>query len=101
MDKGKPYRYLRFPKVGTKKTKEEVKYLTEDQFAAVLAQCDQFPRMSDYNKARIKALILTMRWTGLRISDAVVLRAESIAAMFSSCAPKKLLPRYRSRCIGH
>jgi integrase len=34
--------------------------------------------MTDYNKRRIKALILTMRWTGLRISDAVVLKADSI-----------------------
>jgi integrase len=70
---------LRFPKEHVTKHKEEVKYLRPDQFSAVLAQCDHFKRVTDYNKIRIKALILTMRWTGLRISDAVILKAESIA----------------------
>jgi integrase len=58
--------------------KDEVKYLTPDQFADVLSECDAFERMTNYNKERIKALILTMRWTGLRISDAVVLKTDSI-----------------------
>jgi integrase len=73
-----PTSILRFPKTSASKTKDEVKYLTPDQFADVLSECDDFERMTDYNKDRIKALILTMRWTGLRISDAVVLRADSI-----------------------
>ena len=39
---------------------------------------DQFPKMRDENKLRLKGLILTMRWAGLRISDAVVLKKEHI-----------------------
>jgi site-specific recombinase XerD len=73
-----PAAILRFPKTAASKSKEEVKYLTQEQFTKVLAQCDNFARMTEYNKDRIKALILTMRWTGLRISDAVVLKAGSI-----------------------
>jgi integrase/recombinase XerD len=73
-----PASVLRFPKEHGAKTKEEVKYLTPDQFNDLLAECDGFDRMTDYNKQRIKALILTMRFTGLRISDAVVLRTDSI-----------------------
>jgi integrase len=73
-----PTNVLRFPRATTTKTKEEIKYLTSEQFADVLAECDAFERMTDYNKQRIKTLILTMRWTGLRISDAVVLKADSI-----------------------
>lgn len=69
---------LRFPKTNASKTKDEVKYLTPDQLADILAECDAFERMTEYNKDRLKALILTMRWTGLRISDAVILKAQSI-----------------------
>jgi site-specific recombinase XerD len=75
-----PTTILRFPKQRSSKSKEEVKYLDGVQFAAVLAQCDQFPRMTDYNKQRIKALVLVMRWTGLRMSDAVVLKADAITS---------------------
>jgi len=73
-----PTKILRFPKQDTTKKKEDVKYLNPERFAAVLAQCDEFTRMTDYNKQRIKALVLTMRWTGLRISDAVVLTSDKI-----------------------
>jgi integrase len=56
-----------------------VKYLTAAQFSLVLDECDGFSKqMPDYNKKRLRALILTMRYTGLRISDAVVLKAENI-----------------------
>jgi integrase/recombinase XerD len=75
-----PTGILRFPKQDTTKKKEDVKYLSPERFAEVLAQCDKFTRMTDYNKQRIKALVLTMRWTGLRISDAVVLTADKIEA---------------------
>jgi integrase/recombinase XerD len=73
-----PTKVLRFPRQSASKTKEEVKYLTRQQFEDVLSKCDAFERMTDYNKQRIKALLLAMRWTGLRLSDAVVLRAEAI-----------------------
>jgi len=61
-----------------KRTKEEVKYLTRQQMEDILWAVEQFPRMTEANKARLKAVILTMRWTGLRISDATVLKSDSI-----------------------
>jgi integrase/recombinase XerD len=78
MDPGESTSVLRFPREQASKSKDTVKYLTGDQLAAVLAEVDKLPRMPDYNKERLKALILVMRWTGLRASDAVVLKAESI-----------------------
>jgi integrase len=73
-----PTGILRFPKEDTSKKREDVKYLTAEQFDNVMSGCDKFSRMTDYNKQRIAALVLTMRWTGLRISDAVVLTADKI-----------------------
>ena len=70
---------LKFPKAAASKGKEHVKYLTPAQFKAIMEECDISSHVSEYNKLRIKALILTMRWTGLRISDAVVLTSNKIA----------------------
>ena len=61
-----------------KRTKDEVKYLTRKQLADIIWAVDQFPRMTEANKTRLKALMLTMRWTGLRISDASVLKSDAI-----------------------
>ena len=43
---------------------------------ALLDEVDGYEKMPDNNKLRLKALILTMRWSGLRISDAIRLRRE-------------------------
>jgi integrase len=40
---------------------------------------DDLPRMTDYNKQRLRALIITMRRTGLRLGDAVLFRDEAIS----------------------
>ena len=73
-----PTSILRFPKQSTTKTKDQVKFLTPAQFDRVMSRCNDFARMTDYNKQRIAGLILTMRWTGLRIGDAVVLTTDKI-----------------------
>jgi integrase len=75
-----PTTVLRFPKATSTKTNGEVKYVSDEQLGAILTAIDGLPRMRDYNKLRLRALVLVMRWTGLRMSDAVVLRATSIAA---------------------
>ena len=75
-----PCGILRFPKQDTTKKNEDLKHLRPERFAEVPAHCDKFTRMTDYNKQRIKALVLTMRWTGLRISDAVVLTCDKTDA---------------------
>ena len=62
-----------------KKTREQVKYLTREQMKKVVDALDEnYHQMSDYNKTRLKALMLLMRWTGLRISDAVKVKIEDI-----------------------
>lgn len=61
-----------------KRTKDQVKYLTPDQLSAILSKVDDFDRMTPTNKQRLKVLILTMRWAGLRISDAVELKREHV-----------------------
>jgi integrase/recombinase XerD len=71
-----PTAILTFPKDKLSKSKESVKYLTPDQMTDIIWAVDQFPKMRAENKLRLKALILTMRWAGLRISDAVVLKKE-------------------------
>jgi integrase/recombinase XerD len=63
---------------GRRRTKEEVKYLTPGELVAILNAVDALPRMSDKNKERLKTLILVMRWAGLRISDAVTLKALDV-----------------------
>ena len=87
VDQRRPYQHSPFPKEDTTKKKEDVKYLTPEQFAAVMSRCDDFARMTEYNKQRIEALILTMRWTGLRIGDAVVLTADKIQAGDAAARP--------------
>jgi integrase/recombinase XerD len=46
----------------------------EEQMAAILAACDRYPIMGIYNhgnRQRMKTLTLLMRYSGLRIGDAV------------------------------
>jgi hypothetical protein len=50
-----PSDILRFPKPSSAKTKEDVTHLTTEQFKNVLAQCDNFTRMTQYNRQRFKA----------------------------------------------
>jgi integrase/recombinase XerD len=69
---------INFEKEKRQKEKKEVKYLTSDQMTDVLWACDKFDRMPEYNKRRLKALVLVMRWTGLRIGDAVLLKKGNI-----------------------
>jgi integrase len=45
---------------------------TADQYQKILKACDQYPEYKD-NKKRIRALVLLLRHSGLRIRDAVTL----------------------------
>jgi integrase/recombinase XerD len=52
-----------------------------DEFERILKACDKFSahgRYKDKNRTRIKALVLLMRYSGLRIGDAVLLKRERI-----------------------
>lgn len=51
------------------------------EFEKILEACDEFStsgRYKDQNRVRIKALVLLMRHSGLRIGDAVLLKRERI-----------------------
>ncbi len=55
---------------------------TKDEVERVIAACDQYPRPGHANKswgARLKALTLLLRYSGLRIADAVTLPKHSIS----------------------
>jgi integrase len=80
---------LRFPRERASKSKEHVKYLTPAQFKAIMEECDISAHVTDYNKLRIKALILTMRSTGLRISDAAVLTSDKVTGGTLKVVTKK------------
>jgi integrase len=73
-----PIGVLTFPKAKWRKAKTDIKYLSSKEFIRVLEAVDKLPRMTAQNKQRLKGLILAMRWTGLRLSDAVLLKADDI-----------------------
>jgi integrase len=73
-----PAKVLKFPKTKKRRVKADIKYLSTNQFADLLRAVDELPRMVPYHKLRLNGLILTMRWTGLRLSDAVLLNAKDI-----------------------
>ena len=53
----------------------------QKEFEQILKGCDQFSsggRYKDKNRVRIKALVLLMRHSGLRIGDAVLLKRERV-----------------------
>ena len=50
--------------------------ITREEFDKVLKACDSYPNKR--NAARLKAMILVMRYTGLRIRDVVTLRKDHI-----------------------
>jgi integrase/recombinase XerD len=49
---------------------------TKDEFASVVKACDKYP--NGKNKIRLKALVLLLRYSGLRITDAVTLSKHQI-----------------------
>ena len=73
-----PTNVLTFPKGRRTKTKADIKHLSPTEFTAILEAVDKLPRMTPYHKLRLKGLIVTMRWTGLRLSDAVLFNRKDI-----------------------
>ncbi len=73
-----PTKVLTFPKAKKTKAKTDIKHLSPKQFTDILEAVDGLPRMTPYHKLRLKGLLLTMRWTGLRLSDAVLFNVKDI-----------------------
>jgi integrase len=66
---------LKPPKLADKSTK--VKVFTEHELEAILEACDAYPQRNSFghdNRARVKALVLTLRYSGMRIGDCVGLQ---------------------------
>jgi integrase len=67
------------PKIG--RPSERVKVFTEEQIVRILAACDRYPERNSFghdNPARVRAFVLTLRYSGLRIGDCVGLRKEHL-----------------------
>ncbi len=63
---------LKPPKLADKS--KRVKVFTHRQLQAILDACDQYPQQNAYghdNRARVRAFILTLRYSGMRIGDCV------------------------------
>ncbi len=55
---------------------------TADEMASILSACDQFPIKTIYGKAtraRVRAMVLLLRYSGLRIRDAATLQRDRIS----------------------
>jgi integrase len=66
---------VKAPKAG--KPSERVKVFTDEQIKKILVACDRYPERNSYghdNPSRVRAFVLTLRYTGLRIGDCVGLQ---------------------------
>jgi integrase len=63
------------------KPSERVKVFTEDQLKKILSACDRYPERNAFghdNPSRIRAFVVILRYSGLRIGDCVGLRKEHV-----------------------
>ncbi len=77
--KHNPAKAVKAPKLG--RPSERVKVFTEEQLENILKACDRYPKRNSFgydNPARVRAFVLVLRYTGLRIGDCVALRKEHV-----------------------
>ena len=70
-----PAKALKPPKLPEKSSK--VKVFSDEDLEKILAACDEYPQRNAWghdNRARVKALVLTLRYSGMRIGDCVGLQ---------------------------
>jgi integrase/recombinase XerD len=70
--KSNPARLLRSPEI----TPSPSLPFTKEEYAAILAACDTYRTIK--NGLPIKAFVLVLRWSGLRIRDVVTLRRDAV-----------------------
>jgi len=76
-----PASALKPPKTG--KPSERVKVFSAEQVERIIAACDKYPERNSFghdNPARVRAFVMMLRYTGLRIGDVVGLRREHFAS---------------------
>jgi integrase/recombinase XerD len=59
-----------------KTSDKQIVPITKAEFASILKSCDTYP--DKQNRVRLRAVVLVMRFTGLRIRDVVTLRKDHI-----------------------
>jgi site-specific recombinase XerD len=69
---------LKRPKIGEP---NDVVPFTREEIARIIAACDEIGS-SAYERARARAMVLLMRFAGLRVSDVVTLTAEHISGNY-------------------
>ncbi|MEQ1759309.1 MAG: site-specific integrase [Vicinamibacterales bacterium] len=70
---------LKPPRVPDQSSK--VKVFTDAQLAKILKACDEYPERNSFghdNRTRVKALVLTLRYSGMRIGDCVGLQKSHL-----------------------
>lgn len=65
------------PRPSYRQDETEVVPYTKEQVARIIAACDQFGRYR-YERARARAMVLLLRFTGMRIGDMITLSSEHI-----------------------
>ena len=74
-----PAAAVKAPKAG--KASERVKVFSEAQIKEIIKACDRYPERNAYghdNRIRVRAFVLTLRYSGLRIGDCVGLRRDHL-----------------------
>lgn len=74
-----PAKAIKPPKLGN--ASEKVRVFSPEEIGTILAACDRYPEKNSYghdNPARVRAFVLTLRYSGLRIGDCVALRKEHL-----------------------
>jgi len=73
-----PARALKVPR--TREANDVVPY-TRDEIVKIIAACDEIGR-SSYERRRARAMVLLMRYAGLRISDVVTLERNHVRGVY-------------------
>ena len=74
-----PAKALKPPKLPEKSSK--VKVFSEEDLEKILKACDEYPQRNAWghdNRARVKALVMTLRYSGMRIGDVVGLQKSHL-----------------------
>jgi integrase len=74
-----PAKALKVPKVG--KPSERVKVFTPAEVDRIAEACDRYPSRNSFghdNRTRVKAFVMLLRYSGLRIGDVVGLRKDHV-----------------------
>jgi integrase/recombinase XerD len=77
--KTNPAAAVKAPKAG--KPSERVKVFTHEQVVKIVKACDKYPERNAFghdNPSRVRAFVLILRYSGLRVGDCVGLRKEHL-----------------------